>query len=60
MFTMEAWVGFMRLLVGFRVVVLRRDEAIWSWRSWLREDPLVRPYRWLRPDLVPPVSCFAV
>ena len=24
------------------------------WRSWLREDPLVHPYKWLRPDLVPP------
>ena len=37
-----------------RIVVHRRDEAIRSWRGWLREDPLVRPYRWLRPDLVPP------
>ena len=37
-----------------RVVVHCRDEAIRSWRGWLREDPLVRPYRWLRPDLVPP------
>ena len=37
-----------------RIVVHRRDEAIRSWRSWLREDPLVRPSRWLRPDLVPP------
>ena len=37
-----------------RVVVHRRDEAIRGWRNWLREDPLVRPYRWLRPDLVPP------
>ena len=37
-----------------RIVVHRRDEALRSWRSWLREDPLVRPYRWLRPDLVPP------
>ena len=27
---------------------------------WLREDPLVRPCRWLRPDLVPPLSLFAV
>ena len=36
-----------------RVVVHRRDEAIRGWRNWLREDPLVRPYRWLRPDLVP-------
>ena len=25
-----------------------------GWRNWLREDPLVHPYRWLRPDLVPP------
>ena len=31
----------------------RRDEAIRVWRSWIREDPLVHPYRWLRPDLVP-------
>ena len=37
-----------------RIVVHRRDEAIRSWRGWLRQDPLVRPYRWLRPDLVSP------
>ena len=37
-----------------QVVVHRRDEAIREWRSWIREDPLVHPYRWLRPDLVPP------
>ena len=36
------------------VVVHRRDEAIRSWRNWIREDPLVHPYKWLRPDLVPP------
>ena len=36
------------------IVVHRRDEAIRSWRSWLREDPLFRPSRRLRPDLVPP------
>ena len=36
------------------VVVHRRDEAIRGWRNWLREDPLVRPYQRLRPDLVPP------
>ena len=36
------------------VVVHRRDEAIRGWRKWLREDPLVHPYKWLRPDLVPP------
>ena len=22
--------------------------------EWLRENPLVHPYQWLRPDLVPP------
>ena len=31
-----------------RVFVHRSYEAIRSWRGWLREDPLVRPYRWLR------------
>ena len=36
------------------VVVYRRDEAIREWLNWIREDPLVHPYRWLRPDLVPP------
>ena len=36
------------------VVVHRRDEAIREWRNWIREDPLVHPYKWLRPDLVPP------
>ena len=35
-------------------VVHRRDEAIRVWRDWIREDPLVHPCRWLRPDLVPP------
>ena len=35
-------------------MVHRRDEAIRRWRNWLREDPLVHPYKWLRPDLVPP------
>ena len=36
------------------VVVHRRDEAIRWWRSWIREDPMVHPYRCLRPDLVLP------
>ena len=36
------------------VVVHRRDEAIRGWRNWLREDPLVHPKRWLRPDVVLP------
>ena len=37
------------------VVVHRRDDAIRWWRNWIRrEDPLVHPYKWLCPDLVPP------
>ena len=43
---------FRRVVHG--VVVCRRDEAIRRWRNWLREDPLVHPYKWLRPVLVPP------
>ena len=54
-------VSFFRIVSGIHrlsdfihsVVVHRRDEAIRVWRSWLREDPLVHPYKWLRPDLVP-------
>ena len=42
------------------VVVHRREEAIRGWRNWLREDPFVYPYRWLRPDLVLPAPFFAV
>ena len=37
-----------------RVVVHRMDEAIRGWRNWSREDPLVHPCKWLRPDLMPP------
>ena len=36
------------------VVVHRWDEAIWRWRNWTREDPVVHLFLWLRPDLVPP------
>ena len=36
------------------VVVHRRDEAIRGWRNWIREDSLVHPYKWLRPDFLPP------
>ena len=36
------------------VVVHRRDEAIGVWRNWIREDPMVHPRKWLRPDLVLP------
>ena len=64
--SVQSGLGWFREVVGdlharpsdfiHRIVVPRRDEAIRSWRGWLREDPLVRPYRWLRPDLVPPFS----
>ena len=37
-----------------RVVVSRKDFAVQGWRNWILEDPLVHPYKWLRPDLVPP------
>ena len=52
----DAAAGVCRRLCDFihQVVVHRRDEAIRVWRNWIREDPLVHPYRWLRLDLVPP------
>ena len=37
-----------------QVVIHLWDSAIRGWRDWIREDPLVHSYRWLRPDLVPP------
>ena len=48
--------GIHRRLCDFihSIVVHRRDEGIRGWRNWIREDPLVHPYKWLRPDLVPP------
>ena len=51
----DATTGVHRRLCDFihQVVVHRRDEAIRVWRNWIREDPLVHPCRWLRPDLVP-------
>ena len=48
-------------ITEFQQVVLHREDfAIGGWRSWVLEDPLVHPFWWLRPDLVPPapfVSC---
>ena len=37
-----------------KVVVHCRDEALRGWRNWLRGDPPIHPYEWLRPDMVPP------
>ena len=46
-----------RLLIFVRqVVVHRRDFSVRGWRNWVLEDPLVHPYRWLPPDLVPPAT----
>ena len=48
--------GLHRRLSDFihSVFIHRRDDAIRGWRNWIREDPLTRPYKWLRPELVPP------
>ena len=35
-----------------KVVVHRRDVALFGWRSWMLEDDRVHPHRWLKPDLV--------
>ena len=44
-----------RVSTFFRgIVAHRRSVGITAWRSWLREDPLVHPYRWLRAERVPP------
>ena len=36
------------------IVIRRKGPAVQGWRAWILEDPLVRPYRWLRPDMVHP------
>ena len=50
MFIVVSVISFMK------IVVHRRDEAI----RGFREDPLVHPYKWLRPDLVPSRSISSV
>ena len=37
-----------------KVVIHRRELAIRGWRNWVLEGPLVHPYKWLGPYLVPP------
>ena len=51
--------GFLTLLMSlnlfvFRVLVARKESSLQSWRRWLDKDLSSRPYRWLRPDFVPP------
>ena len=36
------------------VVRHRNERAVHGWKTWILEDPLAHPERWLRPDLVPP------
>ena len=36
------------------VVRHRKERAVQGSKAWVLEVPLVHPYRWLRPDLVPP------
>ena len=36
------------------VVRHREERAVHGWKTWILEDPLAYPERWLRPDLVPP------
>ena len=36
------------------IVRRRRDRALLGWKAWILEDPSSHPYRWLRPDLIPP------
>ena len=43
-----------------QVVVRRREKGIPGWREWLREDPLIHPYKWLGPGLVPLLPFFRV
>ena len=51
----KAWIGFCRVLF-----VIGGDKAVPGWKAWIWEDPSAHPYRWLRPDLVPPPLFFAV
>ena len=36
------------------VVRHRNEKVVLGWKDWILEDPSAHPYRWLRPDLVPP------
>ena len=47
--------GLGRLVTLFIRLWLRRENvAVASWKRWILEDPLVHPYKWVRPDMVPP------
>ena len=40
-------------------VVCRLGGAVSGW-DWIQENPMVHPFWWLKPDLVPPSPFFAV
>ena len=43
-----------------RVVSRRREHGIRAWRTWILEDRSTHPFRWLRPDMVPPAPILSV
>ena len=59
----HAWVlSLYNRVVEFvrKVVIHRREHGIRAWRTWVLEHRSSHPYRWLRPDLVPPAPILAV
>ena len=46
----------LEVLNGFisQVASAWREAAVLSWKRWVHEDLSSGPYKWLRPDLVPP------
>ena len=53
---MTFMIAFLTIFIGLFFIVGMKLFGVGE--GWLREDPLVRPYRWLRPDLVPPSLFF--
>ena len=39
-----------------KVVRHRQTSRSIAWSNWIREDLASRPYKWLRPEFVPPGS----
>ena len=39
-------------MILFILLLFIGGMRIRGWRNWMREDPLVHSYKWLRPDLV--------
>ena len=42
------------------VACARKEAAVLAWKRWLRNDISSRPYKWLRPDLVPRCTLFGL